>query len=35
MKTDYDCFVYETMFWQCSTKNYLNEVLCQGNYNSQ
>jgi len=32
MITDYDYFAYETMFWQCSTKNYMNEVLFQDNF---
>jgi len=32
MKTDYDCVAYETVFWQCSAKNYMNEVLFQGNF---
>jgi len=32
--TDYDCFAYETIFGQCSTKNYMNEVLFEGDYNS-
>jgi len=32
MKTNYDCFAYETMLWQCSTKNYMKS--CYGNYNS-
>jgi len=23
MITDYNCFAYETMFWQCSAENYM------------
>jgi len=23
MITDYQCFAYETMFWQCSTEDYM------------
>ena len=32
MIADDDCVAYKTMFWQCSTKNYVNEVLFQGNF---
>ena len=31
MLTDYDCFAYETMFWQCSAERQY-EVLFQSNF---